>query len=645
MQKGTIPETFRKEQIQVDPHIVTHIPKTKVLLIEDNRGDARLIREVCAEAKDFFFDFVVAERLSSGLEYLAGGGIDIVLLDLSLPDSLGLDTFAKVRTQAPGMPVIILTGCDDKKFAVQAMRDGAQDYLIKEQVDFRFFPRAIHYAIERKRIEEKLKEAEQKTRAIVNTVGEGIIAIHQDSRIFFANQELCNTFGYSENELLGNKTEMLMPEKYKEDHANALKHYLERGESKVLGMWVEKEGLRKNGEVFPIKIRIEETMMTLKKDRFFTAAIQDITEPKKKEEALRKAKEEAEEATKLKDKFIGLVAHDLKGPLANLISFLELSRTQMGVQFNHETVLDFLNTAINSGKEMYRLVEDLLDVAILKTGKITPRFKFADASVFAKEVLEGLEFIAKRKGVRLVSKVPKYTRVYADRALFYEVIQNLVSNAIKFCKKGDSVTIFVPEKEPSTIAVADTGTGIKPEWLNVIFSYERSTSTTGTAGETGTGLGLPFSREIMEAHGGTLRVDSVPGKGSTFYAQLPINQPKILLLEKDSADKEIINKMLKPLGVEIIAVENVKRAVDTLNKIRPHLILSDLLILKTNDFELLKVVKESPLLADIPVIVLMDQGEVNSRKQAVLLGVDDFITKPADFEKLTPIVEKYTGKV
>lgn len=129
----------------------------KVLLIEDNPGDARLIREMLAEVKSAPFDLEHADRLSTGLERLSAGGIDVVLLDLSLPDSRRLDTFAKAQAQAPEVPIVVLTGLDDEALAVKAVRGGAQDYLVKGQVDSNLLARAMRYAIERKRMEEELR--------------------------------------------------------------------------------------------------------------------------------------------------------------------------------------------------------------------------------------------------------------------------------------------------------------------------------------------------------------------------------------------------------------------------------------------------------------------------------------------------------
>ncbi len=130
----------------------------KVLLIEDNPADARLVKEMLVEAQNTSFDLEWKERLSAGLERLAEGGIDIVLLDLMLPDCRGFDTFARTKVQAPQIPIVVMSGLDDEALAVRAVREGAQDYLVKRRVDSDLLVRAIRYSIERRRAEETLKK-------------------------------------------------------------------------------------------------------------------------------------------------------------------------------------------------------------------------------------------------------------------------------------------------------------------------------------------------------------------------------------------------------------------------------------------------------------------------------------------------------
>ena len=134
---------------------VPHSEIVKVLLVDNNPGDVCMVREMLAEVNGDAFSLECAEQLSTGLARLAKGGIDMVFLDLSLPDSRGLDTFSRTYAQAPQVPIIVLTGLDDEQVAVQAVRKGAQDYLVKGHVDSNLLVRAMHYAVERKRAAEK----------------------------------------------------------------------------------------------------------------------------------------------------------------------------------------------------------------------------------------------------------------------------------------------------------------------------------------------------------------------------------------------------------------------------------------------------------------------------------------------------------
>jgi signal transduction histidine kinase/DNA-binding NarL/FixJ family response regulator len=140
--------------------------RIKILMIEDNPGDARLLVEMLIETEWNPFDLEQANRLSRGLERLAVGDIDIILLDLSLPDSHGFDTFAQIQKKVPQVPVIVLSGLDDEAVAIKAVRGGAQDYLVKGQVDGSLLVRAIRYAIERKRTEETLHKYAERLRTL-----------------------------------------------------------------------------------------------------------------------------------------------------------------------------------------------------------------------------------------------------------------------------------------------------------------------------------------------------------------------------------------------------------------------------------------------------------------------------------------------
>ncbi len=238
------------------------------------------------------------------------------------------------------------------------------------------------------------------------------------------------------------------------------------------------------------------------------------------EAELRKAKEDAENATKLKDKFLSLVSHDLKGPLGAVRGFLMLMRDDLALREQQEMV-KFIDMSVESSDRMIKMISELLSVSRFKTGKIVPRLKPLSVRKLAETELKLLAPLAAGKNVQLLNEIPEGLELCADPDLLAEVIQNLISNAIKFSKKGGTVRVM--NSGQGVITVGDDGMGISPERREKLFRYEELTSTFGTAGEPGTGLGLPLSYDLVKAHGGELSVESTLGKGSKFSVRLPVD--------------------------------------------------------------------------------------------------------------------------
>jgi len=264
--------------------------RIKVLLIEDNPGDAGLIRQALAEARVASsliptLDLVYADRLSAGLARLSEYDIDAVLLDLSLPDSQGLDTVVKTHTQRSDIPIVVLTGLDDEIIAVQALQEGAQDYLIKGRIDGPSLIRAVRYALERQRIEEAIRESEERFRAVAQSANEAIVVADSSGKITSWNKGAERLFLYAEHEALGQPVSFMMPEPYRTQHHQGVQRLHTTGESRVIGKTYEGQGLKKDGSQFPVEISL--AAWETAKGKFFSAIIRDITERKRAEEAIR----------------------------------------------------------------------------------------------------------------------------------------------------------------------------------------------------------------------------------------------------------------------------------------------------------------------------------------------------------------------
>jgi PAS domain S-box-containing protein len=255
----------------------------KILLIEDNPGDMRLLQEMLVEINDASFDLEWAEELSTGLERLTEGGIDAILLDLSLPDSQGIATFTKVYTQAPHIPVTVLSGLDDISLAVKAVREGAQDYLIKGKTDSNLLARTIRYAIERKRTEKALRESLQFSSSLLANSPHPILVINPDTSIRYANLAMQRLTGFSAEEIIDQKAPYpWWAEEIGEQESQQLKDHLEKETYKL-----EKRFQRRDGRPFWVEINAA-PVMSDGKFKYRLINLLDITERKQADEEIRR---------------------------------------------------------------------------------------------------------------------------------------------------------------------------------------------------------------------------------------------------------------------------------------------------------------------------------------------------------------------
>ncbi len=250
-----------------------------ILLIEDHKPDAVLLRELLRENPKQSFHLVHSERLEDGLTRLKQEHFDVALLDLSLPDAFGQDTFGRLHRQAPNLPIIVLTGLDDEDLAITLAQAGAQDYLVKSDLNSGILHRSIHYAIERKRVEEKLRLAA----TVFESTLEGILITDAKTNIISVNQALCSITGYSAEEFIGNTPNIIKSERHNHTFFRQLWDILNK-----TGQWRgEIWNRRKNGEVFPTWVNISAVPhSTTGKTSHYVAVFTEITELKLSEERL-----------------------------------------------------------------------------------------------------------------------------------------------------------------------------------------------------------------------------------------------------------------------------------------------------------------------------------------------------------------------
>jgi PAS domain S-box-containing protein len=277
----------------------------KILLVEDNPADANLIKEMLADATTVRFDITHVMRLDKAERSLAGKSFDVIILDLSLPDGQGLDTFVQTRIAAPGIPIIVMSGLRDEETAIKAVQEGAQDYLVKGHVDSDILIRSIRYAIERKHAEEELQWARdelekrvkertvalEKEHAFRETIEEsilaGIAAVDLDGRQTYVNRAFCQMVGWSEEELIG----ATPPFVYwpSDEIGDIMKAFRATLEGNIPYGGFELRFKRRNGEIFYVLVLVSPLRDSQGRAVGWVASVGDITARKKAEEALRKS--------------------------------------------------------------------------------------------------------------------------------------------------------------------------------------------------------------------------------------------------------------------------------------------------------------------------------------------------------------------
>ncbi len=368
-----------------------------------------------------------------------------------------------------------------------------------------------------------------------------------------------------------------------------------------------------------------------------------------KTEEHRKAREEAENATRIKDKFVSLVTHDLRSPLASLT--LGLETLQSGDTLIPRDRL-FVGKMATHSHELLNMTERLLDISRLQTGRIIPQKRFINCRGFAASQIGLYQTTAAQKEIAIVNELPDGMKVYADPDLFGECVKNVLSNAIKFCDKGDTITLFNPPDMPATIAVRDNGPGIAPEKLPSLFTAEMKTHSLGTAGEKGMGLGMPHAKELMEAHGGGITVESASGKGSTFFLTLPpIFNVTVLVVDDQDIIRAAIREHCAHIFPGILEASNGAEALEIIKNVTPHLIITDINMPVMNGLEFIKQVRSNGIANHIPIIAMTSDESwptpngMDIRSYCIHIGANDFVNKPVAANDLVPRAKRFLSSM
>ncbi|MBT4288352.1 MAG: PAS domain-containing sensor histidine kinase [Deltaproteobacteria bacterium] len=282
----------------------------------------------------------------------------------------------------------------------------------------------------------------------------------------------------------------------------------------------------------------------------------DITSLKKTQNQLKEAKKKAEKATLLKDRFISLVAHDLKLPFASIMADLELLELKKNNISDNE-FYDMHERVLSNGNRAIKLINILLNINRLKTGSIRLEYKIIDGAKIINTIVKELLKIAEKKSIIIKNQIPDQFWMFADASLFGEVIYNIINNAIKFSYSDSKIEIKCPDLSRPEIVIQDFGVGMTQETLKNLFSSETLISQPGTADEKGTGLGINYCKDIMKAHKGEIFVVSEADKGTSVSLKFPCVTPKVIIISDEELN-QIQYEVLDEYNIDFIDINSKK---------------------------------------------------------------------------------------
>jgi PAS domain S-box-containing protein len=532
--------------------------KTNILLVDDEPLDRRLVRMILARSNPRGqFNIEDAGSLSEATKCLQTGSYDITLLDLNLPDSNGISTVQDTKKVNSDTPIVVLTGLDDEETGLEAIRSGADDYLVKGRALEHTLVRTIRYSLERKRCRQRLMETESRFRSVVQTAGSAIFVLSGEYRILEWNYQAEHLYGFSRQEVLNkNYLELFVPEEIRDSVMDDMGKVLSgrtarnfenliriRDGSKRILLWnasplfnatAQTVGIIAVGQDITDRKRMEDELERHRKEleqmvQERTANLEkankqlrkEIDERKRAEQELLTAKGQAEAANQAKSEFLANMSHELRTPLHGILSFASFGIKKYATA-QPEKILDYFDRIKKSGTTLLNLLNNLLDLSKMESGKMMFSFEPCDLVKLIQSVTDEFEPLLYERDLSIRHELCEFIgQVTLDADKIKQVLRNLLNNAIKFSPDGGIIEISVYRSDGSVgLSVRDQGPGIPENELEAVFDKFVQSSKTKT-GAGGTGLGLAICHEIITEHKGRIWARNRPEGGVVLSFEIP----------------------------------------------------------------------------------------------------------------------------
>jgi len=617
--------------------------KIKILCVEDNPGDARLIRELFNDAPSNQYEIRFAGSLEIVKQETIDNVFDVILLDLSLPDCSGIETLNKVKALVYGIPIIVLTGLQDEMTAEKAIQFGAQDYLIKNNISTDLLTHSVKYAIERHTFTKKLAETQKDYELLIEKNSDGILVIDKEGIINYVNPAAEVMMGRSKDELLNQSFGFPISS-------------CESTEISLFG---------KGRKIRTVEMLLSE--VTWEDKPCFLASLRDITERKELEQKKSEYNELLEQAGKDKDKFFSIIAHDLRSPLSSFLGITEFIADDLP-NMNIDSLKELVLSMKGSAENLYRLLENLLEWAKIQRGMVPFDPGKVSLTAIMNDALTMIQESARNKNIILNINIPDDLEVFADANILQTVVRNLISNAVKFTRKGGQISLnaLIIDSKNAEVSILDSGIGISPEMLSTLFDISNKSGRKGTEGEPSSGLGLILCKEFVDMLGGKIRVESEVGIGSKFSFSIPLyvtpeqavdqtsNLPDqielikpggltVLIADDDDVSGKLISLIVKSFSTNVIRVKNGLEEVAVFTE-NPYvdMIITDIRMPIMDGYEAVRRIRR--INSKVIIIALTDFAQTGEREIAREAGCTDYMSKPIKKAELTEIIQKYFKK-
>jgi PAS domain S-box-containing protein len=657
-------------------------PKTLILIVDDCYEDRLAYKRYLSREFDGSYEFVEAESGEEGLALAEKHPPDCLLLDYQLPDIDGLEFVAeyKIRLGKNHPPAIVLTGQGDEWVAVQAMKLGAQDYLVKGKTTAESLQIVVRNAIEKFHLRQQLDRSSAQLRLLelaVESANDTVLITEAEPidppgpRIVYVNEAFTRQTGYTREEAIGQTPHILLGSKTDAAILDSLYQSLKNWQS----VRVELINYRKDGSEFWVEVNVVPIAddngifthwVSIRRD--ITDRINAETERERLLASERQSRHQAEKANLLKDEFLSILSHEIRTPLNSILGWATMLRQR---QLDPAVTARALETIERNAKMQAQLIDDLLDVSRIIRGKLQLEFQAISLAAVIRAAVETMQPTAQAKQIELVCHFESETaRVRGDFNRLQQVIWNLVGNALKFTPREGRVDVYLQcVSSYVEIRVSDTGIGIAPDFLPYVFDRFRQAEQSTNRSFNGLGLGLAIVRHLVELHGGTVAArSSGKDRGSTFSIQLPVlnlqeeddmrltcfpqdcrislQNLRVLVVEDDEDSRQMLALVLEQCGASVSAVASVAEARMAIVRQVPDVLLSDIGMPGEDGYALIRQVKllEEKIGRRIPAAAITAYAGSIDRDRIFAAGFLAHITKPIEPELLIEQVARLGGR-